>query len=195
MLPLALEAYLLSDSLRDDRYFQCFFRDGSLGDLARTLFFLDEVRMRRRHGLVIQSREAVALVGLPPRPYLEACDLSHITRMLIDAQGRTWRHRWSDALAASVRSNREDFGTAYLSAIACAPRWRRRGVATSLLRRVQAATSERGLQLECEVATPQLRGWYEGRGFKCVGTSPLPDGRELWRMAWYRVPQRASDGY
>lgn len=183
---------LLSQGMRRDGYFRCYFRDGSRGDIARTLFFVDEIRMRRRHGLVVHSPEAVALVGLPPRAYVEACDLSPVTHLAISAQGVQWRQRWNDTLEASQVANATVSGMAYLSAIACMPQWRRRGVASALLIRVTDALTVRGVGLECEVGTVELRGWYERRGFNCVGTAVLPDGQNVWRMVWGGSPKSSG---
>ena len=167
-------AWVLTDALGSDLYFRCYFRAGILGALARYFFFVDELRLRYRIGLVLEERGAVALVGLPPCPYLKVSDLSPLTHWLICLQGKAFADRWT--ALSNVESSSKMKNVIYLSAIACTKSMRRKSAASQLLSIIRLYARERDLNVTCEVSSSELVAWYKSRGFVVTGESQLPNG-------------------
>ncbi len=180
-------ASLLSDGLAHDAYSEAYFRRGRLGACARFLFFLDELKLRRNTGLVIWEGHAVAFVGLPPNSYIRARDLSLLTRMALLAEGEPYRSRWAVFFSHQASDFGEENGSAYLSAIACHPACRGRGVGTRLLERVKASVVELRLSLICDVSSHKLLRWYEERGFDLVEEWKLPTGLSAFRLSFNAI--------
>jgi len=174
-------ARVLADSFKTDRFFQYFFAPNTVGNFARYMFFVDEISVRLRFGVVLTSGEAVALVGLPTHLFIQISDLGSVTRFLLWLQGRNYSGRWRNVMAEQ-KVSQIDSNVAYLSAIACPPERRRMGLATDLLRQITTYVRDRHLDLICEVSSIELVGWYLNRGFVLTGKSNLDDNTNVYTL-------------
>jgi GNAT superfamily N-acetyltransferase len=174
-------ALTLARAFRDDPYSAHFFRANLLGIAARFLVFADEISSRRASGVILSEAGAVALVGLPPTPFLSLRDIGFATRLALDIQGSAYRAKWSTIwrdLSASQPAN-----VVYLSALACPKRERRRGHGSRLLARARSLADDLGLPLTFDVSTLQLVDWYRRRGFSVVGTHAFVGGPTIYHMS------------
>jgi GNAT superfamily N-acetyltransferase len=73
----------------------------------------------------------------------------------------------------------------YLGVLATAPRYRRQGLASAVMRPVLELADRAGIPCCLETSTPANRRFYEGRGFSEVTGIELPGGPRSW---WLRRP-------
>jgi len=170
-------ALLLSNAFRHDAFMSQFF-DGITGSLCRLAFYIDEVGTRRRSGRIITRDNCLGLAGYPPYHTLRQSDLSLLTRALIACQGREVRERWNAAFRRHMTWTHSSH-CMYLSALACAPKSRNKGIASAVLTDLKRYADSDRLDIVCEVTDQGLIAWYEHRGFRVierieeVGTLPI----------------------
>jgi hypothetical protein len=172
-------ALVLADALSGDRLFSFFFQGGTLGSITRAFFFFDEIRFRRKHGLVLTEGFSVALVGLPPKLYIAAIDLSWVTKFLIALQGDEYSNRFKFAFAERSSETIIERDLIYLSAIATPARERRAGKGSRLLLRIEEVANARGVGIECEVSSAELVAWYQARHFQLKTTLDFVPGVQV----------------
>lgn len=172
-------ALVLAYALSSDRLFSFFFQGSTRGSIARSLFFFDEIRFRRKYGLVLTEGFAVALVGLPPKLFITCIDLSWVTKVFIAFQGDEYSQRWKLAFAERSSEAMFEQDLIYLSAIATPARERRAGKGGRLLLRLKEVASARGAAIECEVSSPELVAWYKARRFQLKETLDFVPGVQV----------------
>lgn len=173
-----LWAWRFSAGLCADAVYRYFFRaESGLGRLCLWSFFLDEIRFRRRTGLVLFRGPSVALLGWWPSDDMTDAAQSPFTRALIALQGPEYRQRWARASAFGAWRPKEPH--LYLSAILTMKSERAKGHATRLLEEILEIATARNVSVAVEVSTRVLADWYAKRGFRRAGEFELPDGTEV----------------
>lgn len=91
-----------------------------------------------------------------------------------------------ERLVGAVRCRLLDQETGFIQRLAVPPPWRRRGIATRLMRAAEGrlqATGARLIRLETVAENAPITGFYAALGYRIVETKPVPE-RGLTQHDW-----------